>query len=118
MIGTYPEWNSMMSYRRGDVILVRFPHSDLIEYSKRPTLVVQTGDLDTGLDQRIVALITSQGFWAMQTIDWPKGGGANRSRVEIAGTNRSKNANWFFGSKERLKTRPFINQPKNPRKFI
>lgn len=50
----------MMSYRRGDVILVRFQHSDLIEYSKRPALVVQADDLNTGLDQRIVALITSK----------------------------------------------------------
>lgn len=52
------EWNSTMSYRRGDVILVRYPHSDQIKYSKRPALVVQADDLTTELNQRIVALIT------------------------------------------------------------
>jgi len=47
-----------MNCSRGDVILVRFPNSDLTTYKKRPALVVQA-DLDTGLRQRIVALITS-----------------------------------------------------------
>jgi len=47
-----------MNCSRGDVILVRFPNSDLKTYKKRPVLVVQA-DLDTGLRQKIVALITS-----------------------------------------------------------
>jgi len=47
-----------MNCSRGDVILVRFPNSDLKTYKKRPALVVQA-DIDTGLDQKIVALITS-----------------------------------------------------------
>lgn len=48
-----------MSYKRGDVILVRFPNSDLKTFKKRPALVVQADDVNTGLRQRIVALITS-----------------------------------------------------------
>lgn len=48
-----------MSYRRGDVILVRYPNSDLLTYKKRPVLVVQAEEVNTGLSQRIVALITS-----------------------------------------------------------
>lgn len=48
-----------MTYKRGDVVLVRFPNSDLRTYKKRPALVVQGDGLNTGLAQRIVALITS-----------------------------------------------------------
>ncbi len=48
-----------MSCRRGDVVLVRFPNSDLRTYKLRPALVVQADGLDTGLSQRMVALITS-----------------------------------------------------------
>jgi mRNA interferase MazF len=48
-----------MTYNRGDVILVRFPHSDLVQYKKRPALIVQGDDLNTGLPQKIVAMITS-----------------------------------------------------------
>lgn len=48
-----------MTCKRGDVVLVRFPNSDLATYKKRPALVVQADGLNTGLRQRIVALITS-----------------------------------------------------------
>jgi len=48
-----------MSYNRGDVILVRFPHSNLTTYSKRPALVVQDENIKTGLSQRVVVQITS-----------------------------------------------------------
>jgi mRNA interferase MazF len=48
------------SYKRGDVILVLFPHSDLRTAKPRPALVVQVDDLHTGLAQVIVAMITSQ----------------------------------------------------------
>lgn len=48
-----------MPYKRGDVVLVFFPNSDLKTYKKRPALVVLGDDLNTGLRQRIVALITS-----------------------------------------------------------
>ena len=48
-----------MPFRRGDVVLVRFPNSDLKTYKKRPALVVQGDDLNTRIAQRIIALITS-----------------------------------------------------------
>ena len=48
-----------MSFKRGDVVLVLFPHSDLKTYKKRPALVVQADNLSTGLRQKIVAMITS-----------------------------------------------------------
>ena len=48
-----------MIYKRGDVVLVRFPNSDLKSYKKRPALIVQGDGLNTGLRQKIVALITS-----------------------------------------------------------
>ena len=49
-------------FRRGDVVLVLFPNSDLRTARLRPALVVQADDLDTGLDQVIIALITSRIF--------------------------------------------------------
>lgn len=42
-----------MSFRRGDVVLVRFPNSNLKTYKKRPALIVQADDLNTGLSQKI-----------------------------------------------------------------
>ena len=48
-----------MTYKRGDVVLVRFLNSDLKTYKKRPALIVQGDGLDTGLPQKIVALISS-----------------------------------------------------------
>lgn len=47
-----------MNCSRGDVILVRYPNSDLKTYKKRPAIVVQA-DIETGISQKIVALITS-----------------------------------------------------------
>ena len=48
------------SYRQGDVILVLFPNSDLITAKTRPAVVVQADNLQTGLQQIIVAMVTSQ----------------------------------------------------------
>ena len=48
-----------MIYRRGDVVLLYYPHSDLITYKKRPALIVQADDVRTGLAQKLVAMITS-----------------------------------------------------------
>src|SRR5206468_3406889 len=50
---------SFTSFRRGDVVLVRFPNADLRTYRLRPGLVVQADGLPTGLPQSIIALITS-----------------------------------------------------------
>lgn len=48
-----------MTYKRGDVVLVYYPHSDLKNYTKRPALIVQADDVKTGLAQKLVAMITS-----------------------------------------------------------
>lgn len=48
-----------LSFRRGDVVLVLFPDSNLHSAKRRPALVVQGNNLDSGLPQVIVAMITS-----------------------------------------------------------
>jgi mRNA interferase MazF len=50
--------------KRGRVVLVFFPHSDLRTAKLRPALIVQANDLGTGLPQAIVAMITSRMFRA------------------------------------------------------
>ena len=50
--------------KRGDVALVLFPHSDLKTAKVRPVLIVQADNLQTGLPQLIVAMITSRMFRA------------------------------------------------------
>ena len=52
------------TYKRGDVVLVLFPHSDLRTAKPRPALIIQADDLQTGLPQVIVAMITSKLFRA------------------------------------------------------
>jgi mRNA interferase MazF len=46
--------------QRGDVVLVLFPHSNLQSAKTRPAVVVQADNLQTGLPQIVVAMITSQ----------------------------------------------------------
>ncbi len=48
-----------MNLRRGDFALVYFPHSDLRMVKLRPVLVVQAENLNTGLPQVIVAMVSS-----------------------------------------------------------
>jgi mRNA interferase MazF len=48
------------SYRQGDVVLVLFPNSDLVTAKTRPAVVVQADNLQTGLPQIVVAMVTSQ----------------------------------------------------------
>jgi len=55
---------SKPTYKRGDVVLALFPHSDLRTAKTRPALMVQAENLQTGLPQVIVAMITSQVFRA------------------------------------------------------
>lgn len=50
--------------KRGDVVLVLFPNSDLRTAKRRPALIVQADNLETGLNQVIVAMITSRVFRA------------------------------------------------------
>ena len=52
------------TYKRGDVILVLFPDSNLRAAKSRPGLIVQSDNLQTGLSQVIVAMITSKMFRA------------------------------------------------------
>ena len=52
------------TYKRGDVILVLFPDSNLLTARPRPGLIVQSDNLQTGLSQVIVAMITSKMFRA------------------------------------------------------
>ncbi len=48
-----------MKTRRGDVVLVLFPNSDLRTAKRRPALVIQRDELSNGLPQTIVAMISS-----------------------------------------------------------
>ena len=52
------------NFKRGDVVLVLFPNSDLITAKTRPAIIVQADNLQTGLPQIIIAMITSQMFRA------------------------------------------------------
>ncbi len=52
------------SYKRGDVILVLFPSSNLRTAKPRPALIVQADNLQTALPQVIVAMVTSRMFRA------------------------------------------------------
>ena len=52
------------SYKRSDVILSRFPDSNLHTAKLRPGLIVQADNLQTNLPQLIVAMITSKMFRA------------------------------------------------------
>ena len=49
----------MMPYKRGDIVLVLFPNSNLRTTKQRPALIVQADNRNTGLPQVIVAMITS-----------------------------------------------------------
>jgi len=48
-----------MKTRRGDVVLVLFPNSDLRTAKRRPALVLQRDELGTGLNQTVIAMISS-----------------------------------------------------------
>ena len=48
-----------MTHKREDVVLVYYPYSDLTTYKKRPALIAQADDIQTGLAQKLVAMITS-----------------------------------------------------------
>lgn len=51
-------------YKRGHVVLVLFPNSNLRTAKTRPALIVQADHLKTGLPQLIVAMLTSRMFRA------------------------------------------------------
>jgi mRNA interferase MazF len=58
-IGLGQKWMCTMQANRGDVVLVLFPDSNLRTAKRRPVLVVQADNLQTGLQQVIVAMISS-----------------------------------------------------------
>ncbi|MGL5035211.1 MAG: type II toxin-antitoxin system PemK/MazF family toxin, partial [Microcystaceae cyanobacterium] len=51
---------SNLTPKRGDVVLVLFPNSDLSTSKKRPALIVQSDNIQTEIPQIIVAMITSR----------------------------------------------------------
>ena len=57
--GIGPKWLPTTNCRRGDVVLVLFPDSNLRTAKRRPALVVQADELGTDIPQTIVAMITS-----------------------------------------------------------
>ncbi|WP_335112492.1 type II toxin-antitoxin system PemK/MazF family toxin [Nostoc sp.] len=52
------------TFKRGDLVLVLFPNSNLTTAKTGPALIVQADNLQIGLPQLIVAMITSQMFRA------------------------------------------------------
>jgi len=48
-----------MLIKRGDIVRVYFPNSDLVSAKRRPALVVQADNLATELPQILLAMITS-----------------------------------------------------------
>ena len=51
--------NAQTKYRRGEVVLAYFPDSNGTTSKARPVLIVQANDLQTGIEQIVVATITS-----------------------------------------------------------
>ncbi len=49
----------MTNYKRGDVILVRFPFADLTSYKKRPALIVLGDGVQSEFNQTVAVMITS-----------------------------------------------------------
>jgi len=48
-----------MNYNQGDIVLVWFPDSNLLTAKKRPAVILQKNNLQTGIDQVIIGMITS-----------------------------------------------------------
>jgi len=49
----------MITYKQGDIIPVWFPDSNLMTTKKRQAVVLQSNNLQTGLGQLIIGMITS-----------------------------------------------------------
>lgn len=70
-----------MKIDRGDVVLVLFPNADLRTAKRRPAVVVQANDLQSGLGQTIVAMITS---------NMGRTGHASRVRIDVGTPQATK----------------------------
>src|SRR5438034_599815 len=51
---------STTRYKRGDIVLVPFPFTDLSSSKRRPALVVSPDDFNSQMQDLVVAAITSQ----------------------------------------------------------
>ena len=51
---------STTRYKRGDIVLVPFPFTDLSSSKRRPALVISPDDFNTRMQDLVVAVITSQ----------------------------------------------------------
>ena len=51
---------STTRYKRGDIVLVPFPFTDLSSSKRRPALVISPDDFNTRMQDLVVAAITSQ----------------------------------------------------------
>lgn len=75
-----------MSYKRGDVVLVRFPFTDLTTTKKRPALVISTDFYNQSQINLIIAAITSQthrlGIGDCLIQNWREAGLAKPSQVK------------------------------------
>lgn len=58
--------NQNLTFKRGDIVLVLFPNSNLRTAKPRPAIIIQADKLETGLQQVIVAMITSRLFRSKQ----------------------------------------------------
>lgn len=56
---TPPNQLSTPKLKRGDVILVPYPNSNLQSAKVRPALVIQADNLNTGLPQFVISMISS-----------------------------------------------------------
>ncbi len=56
---TTPNPSSKAGPKRGDVVLVPFPNSDLRTTKLRPALIIQADDLETEISQIVIAMISS-----------------------------------------------------------
>lgn len=59
MIGIGRKWLFTMTCRRGDIVLVLFPDSNLRTSKRHPALVVQANGMGSELSQTVVAMIGS-----------------------------------------------------------
>ncbi|MBA3692782.1 MAG: type II toxin-antitoxin system PemK/MazF family toxin [Acidobacteria bacterium] len=56
---TTPNQPSTDKIKRGSVVLLTFPNSDLRTAKLRPALIIQADDLNTGLEQVVLAMNSS-----------------------------------------------------------
>ena len=56
---TPPKPPSFPKHKPGDVVLVPFPNSNLQSAKVRPALIVEADNLNTGLSQLVIAMISS-----------------------------------------------------------